>query len=168
MSVKRLLTLKNITICLILFLLFILICQKNENQELKLKIEKIENLQKSSNIQNASLDEQNPKIAGPAKHRKTEPPVVEDADTTTTSTTTTTTSTKGTTSKATTSTKEDNGNPRVVRKIHSDPYDASRGTPTDPELVKKREYVKNMMKHAWDGYRLRAWGYNEVKPDSGQ
>jgi len=42
MSVKRLLSLKNLTVGFVLFLVFLLICTKNENTELKAKIEQIE------------------------------------------------------------------------------------------------------------------------------
>lgn len=31
-------------------------------------------------------------------------------------------------------------------------------------LAHRREFIKNMTKHAWEGYRKFAWGYNEVKP----
>ena len=122
----------------------------------------------------------NPKILpikNKQKHKNEEPKPAESAKpaeattTTTTSTSTTKTSSLKTTTKSTTTTKDDydddDGNARVVKKIHSEPYDSTRGSPTDPEVAKKRDFVRNMMKHAWDGYRLRAWGYNEVKPDTG-
>ena len=57
---------------------------------------------------------------------------------------------------------------RIVREIHSKPYDSSRGTPADPEMIHRRDFVRGMMKFAWDGYKEKAWGYNEVKPDSGR
>merc|ERR1712223_2376964 len=34
----------------------------------------------------------------------------------------------------------------------------------DPEVVDKRNHVKGMMEHAWNGYVKYAWGANEVKP----
>ncbi|XP_036625183.1 mannosyl-oligosaccharide 1,2-alpha-mannosidase IA [Trichosurus vulpecula] len=36
--------------------------------------------------------------------------------------------------------------------------------PTDPEIRQKRAKIKEMMKHAWDNYKLYAWGLNELKP----
>jgi len=36
--------------------------------------------------------------------------------------------------------------------------------PTDPEVKKKRDAVKKMMKTAWDGYHSFALGKNELKP----
>ncbi|CAD5232071.1 unnamed protein product [Bursaphelenchus xylophilus] len=38
--------------------------------------------------------------------------------------------------------------------------------PIDLENAHRREFIKNMTKHAWAGYRKHAWGYNEVKPIS--
>ncbi|XP_038222869.1 mannosyl-oligosaccharide 1,2-alpha-mannosidase IA [Zerene cesonia] len=37
---------------------------------------------------------------------------------------------------------------------------------TDPEIRHKRETVKEMMRHAWNNYKLYAWGKNELKPIS--
>lgn len=34
--------------------------------------------------------------------------------------------------------------------------------------MQKRNFVRNMMRHAWKGYREKAWGYNEVMPVSGR
>lgn len=45
-------------------------------------------------------------------------------------------------------------------------YDFSRGTPTDPDVLQKRDKVKEMMKFAWDGYKKYAWGSNELRPIS--
>ena len=44
------------------------------------------------------------------------------------------------------------------------PYDRTKGTPSDPEILKKRDFVKEMTKHAWDGYEKYAWAYNELRP----
>ena len=87
-------------------------------------------------------------------------PINNEADEETTTTTTTTTTTKATTNK-----QNALGD---VRKIAQKPYDSTRGTPTDPELEKKRTFVRNMMKFAWKGYREKAWGFNEVMPDTGR
>lgn len=46
-------------------------------------------------------------------------------------------------------------------------YDCTRGTPSDPEVISKREKVKEMMVHAWTGYKAKAWAENEVRPISG-
>lgn len=40
------------------------------------------------------------------------------------------------------------------------------GEDADPEVRIKRDHVKSMMKHAWDGYVQYAWGANELKPIS--
>ncbi|XP_013138734.1 PREDICTED: mannosyl-oligosaccharide alpha-1,2-mannosidase isoform A-like [Papilio polytes] len=36
----------------------------------------------------------------------------------------------------------------------------------DPELKKKVDTVREMMRHAWNNYKLYAWGKNELKPIS--
>ncbi|XP_077288973.1 mannosyl-oligosaccharide alpha-1,2-mannosidase IA-like isoform X2 [Arctopsyche grandis] len=36
----------------------------------------------------------------------------------------------------------------------------------DAETLMRRQTVKQMMKHAWDNYKLYAWGKNELKPIS--
>ena len=36
----------------------------------------------------------------------------------------------------------------------------------DPEIESHRQFVKKMMKEAWDNYVLYAWGYNELQPQS--
>lgn len=54
-----------------------------------------------------------------------------------------------------------------VVKITQSQYDHTRGTPTDPVLLERRDFVRKMMKHAWGGYKQKAWGYNEVQPKSG-
>ena len=46
------------------------------------------------------------------------------------------------------------------------PYDRTLGTPADPEILKKREAIKEMTKHAWDGYEKYAWTFNELRPIS--
>lgn len=40
------------------------------------------------------------------------------------------------------------------------------GISSDPDLQKKRETVRQMMKHAWDNYATYAWGKNELRPIS--
>lgn len=119
------------------------------------------------------------KIANVAEKEKT-------ITTSSSSTVTTTTTSKGTTSTSTqtTATMDVNkivtevvdmaekphasSDPRKVRHILSQPYDASRGTPTRKDLIEKRDFVRDMMRFAWKGYREKAWGYNEVKADSGR
>lgn len=32
----------------------------------------------------------------------------------------------------------------------------------DPENEKRRQFIVDMMKHAWDGYEKYAWGSNEL------
>jgi hypothetical protein len=112
---------------------------------------------------------QEPKVESPKK------PIKETSTSTTTTTTTTTTS-KITTTKSTTfsDSKEEESESEAGRelgdvyKIPQNPYDASRGTPSETNLIMKRTYVRDMMKFAWAGYREKAWGFNEVKPDSGR
>ncbi|XP_078485823.1 mannosyl-oligosaccharide 1,2-alpha-mannosidase IA [Ciona intestinalis] len=45
-------------------------------------------------------------------------------------------------------------------------YDNTRGNPTDPDIIEKRESIRNMMKLAWKGYKEFAWGANELRPIS--
>nr|XP_051713315.1 mannosyl-oligosaccharide 1,2-alpha-mannosidase IB isoform X4 [Oryctolagus cuniculus]XP_051713316.1 mannosyl-oligosaccharide 1,2-alpha-mannosidase IB isoform X4 [Oryctolagus cuniculus]XP_051713317.1 mannosyl-oligosaccharide 1,2-alpha-mannosidase IB isoform X4 [Oryctolagus cuniculus]XP_051713318.1 mannosyl-oligosaccharide 1,2-alpha-mannosidase IB isoform X4 [Oryctolagus cuniculus]XP_051713319.1 mannosyl-oligosaccharide 1,2-alpha-mannosidase IB isoform X4 [Oryctolagus cuniculus] len=40
----------------------------------------------------------------------------------------------------------------------------SGGDPEDNNVKKKREKIKEMMKHAWDNYRAYGWGHNELRP----
>ena len=44
------------------------------------------------------------------------------------------------------------------------PYNFSQGTPSDYDVLKKRNTVREMMKHAWNSYRTYAWGANELRP----
>uniref|UniRef100_A0A672FQ56 alpha-1,2-Mannosidase n=1 Tax=Salarias fasciatus TaxID=181472 RepID=A0A672FQ56_SALFA len=48
------------------------------------------------------------------------------------------------------------------------PPGATGHEPLDPETRERRAKVKEMMKHAWDGYRRYAWGSNELRPVSKQ
>jgi len=55
------------------------------------------------------------------------------------------------------------------RSVNSyEPYDWNRGTPTQADVVEKRNKVKSMMEHAWDGYSKKAWGASEVNPITGE
>ena len=120
-------------------------------------------------------DKINPKIL-PKKHKTAAPIEEQEEEPTTTSEEATTTSTTTTTTTTTTTENlpegpgEVGGNAKLsdVRKRSQTAYDHNRGTPTDPDLLDKRNFVRDMMKFAWKGYRERAWGYNEVKPDSGR
>lgn len=40
------------------------------------------------------------------------------------------------------------------------------GESSDPEIRKKREFIKSMMRLAWDSYAQYAWGENEFRPIS--
>lgn len=40
------------------------------------------------------------------------------------------------------------------------------GEPQDEETKKRRNFIKGMMKFAWDGYVNHAWGMNELRPIS--
>jgi len=40
----------------------------------------------------------------------------------------------------------------------------SGGADNDPTIRQKRDFIKGMMKHAWDNYVRYAWGKNELKP----
>ncbi|CAN9507509.1 unnamed protein product [Ophioblennius macclurei] len=48
------------------------------------------------------------------------------------------------------------------------PPGATGHEPLDPETRERRAKVREMMKHAWDGYRRYAWGSNELRPVSKQ
>lgn len=48
---------------------------------------------------------------------------------------------------------------------HNEPK-ITGGQDPNPDVRKKRDHVKEMMKHAWDGYVKYAWGKNEVRPIS--
>lgn len=39
-----------------------------------------------------------------------------------------------------------------VFKVIPTPYDSNRGTPADKRMLRKRKFVRKMMKHAWRGY----------------
>uniref|UniRef100_A0A914DTM2 alpha-1,2-Mannosidase n=1 Tax=Acrobeloides nanus TaxID=290746 RepID=A0A914DTM2_9BILA len=43
---------------------------------------------------------------------------------------------------------------------------SSNGTNNDNEASERREFIKNMMKFAWTGYKKFAWGANELRPIS--
>nr|XP_029711380.1 mannosyl-oligosaccharide alpha-1,2-mannosidase IA-like isoform X1 [Aedes albopictus]XP_029711381.1 mannosyl-oligosaccharide alpha-1,2-mannosidase IA-like isoform X1 [Aedes albopictus] len=43
-------------------------------------------------------------------------------------------------------------------------FNSSVGEDSDPAVREKRNKVKEMMIHAWDNYKLYAWGKNELKP----
>ena len=47
-------------------------------------------------------------------------------------------------------------------------YDIERGTPSDPDVAQKREKIKEMMLHAWNGYNQNAFGAAEVNPHNGK
>ncbi|XP_013882917.1 mannosyl-oligosaccharide 1,2-alpha-mannosidase IA [Austrofundulus limnaeus] len=59
------------------------------------------------------------------------------------------------------------GNNLPVIDYHRPPG-ATGHEPVDPETRERRNKVKQMMKHAWDGYRRYAWGSNELRPVSKQ
>ncbi|KAM9723021.1 mannosyl-oligosaccharide 1,2-alpha-mannosidase IA isoform 2-T2 [Menidia menidia] len=44
------------------------------------------------------------------------------------------------------------------------PRGSDTGKPADPQTNERREKVKEMMKFAWDNYKLYAWGKNELRP----
>ncbi|XP_041963048.1 mannosyl-oligosaccharide 1,2-alpha-mannosidase IA isoform X1 [Alosa sapidissima] len=46
------------------------------------------------------------------------------------------------------------------------PLGKDNGKPSDPQTLQRREKVKEMMKFAWDNYKLYAWGKNELRPSS--
>ncbi|KAM3960978.1 mannosyl-oligosaccharide alpha-1,2-mannosidase IA isoform 1-T1 [Aphomia sociella] len=49
----------------------------------------------------------------------------------------------------------------------SDKYEIVQlGPGADPDVKHKLETIKGMMKHAWNNYKLYAWGKNELKPIS--
>ncbi|XP_058443500.1 mannosyl-oligosaccharide alpha-1,2-mannosidase IA isoform X1 [Malaya genurostris] len=50
--------------------------------------------------------------------------------------------------------------------VSSNTFNALVGEDPDPLVREKRNKVKEMMIHAWDSYKLYAWGKNELKPIS--
>lgn len=40
----------------------------------------------------------------------------------------------------------------------------ARSNYTSHQVENQRNFIKDMMKHAWHGYAMYAWGYNEVRP----
>ncbi|XP_039264483.1 mannosyl-oligosaccharide 1,2-alpha-mannosidase IA-like [Styela clava] len=46
------------------------------------------------------------------------------------------------------------------------PYNVDQGIPSDPDILNKRDKIREMMKFAWDGYKKYAWGANELRPIS--
>ncbi|KAK5879745.1 hypothetical protein CesoFtcFv8_022838 [Champsocephalus esox] len=50
--------------------------------------------------------------------------------------------------------------------VYHRPPGATGHEPLDPETKERRAKIKEMMKHAWDSYRLYAWGSNELRPVS--
>ncbi|KAM4580458.1 mannosyl-oligosaccharide 1,2-alpha-mannosidase IA isoform 2-T2 [Odontesthes bonariensis] len=44
------------------------------------------------------------------------------------------------------------------------PLGRDTGKPADPQTNERRDKVKEMMKFAWDNYKLYAWGKNELRP----
>ena len=46
------------------------------------------------------------------------------------------------------------------------PLVLSSGDDPDPEVRKKRDFIKEMTKEAWDNYKTYAWGENELRPIS--
>jgi len=60
------------------------------------------------------------------------------------------------------------GSSSKVHKVVFEPYDYTKGRPSDPAVLEKRETVRNMMIHAWKGYHEKAWSENEVRPISGK
>ncbi|XP_037532495.1 mannosyl-oligosaccharide 1,2-alpha-mannosidase IC-like [Nematolebias whitei] len=44
------------------------------------------------------------------------------------------------------------------------PLGRDDGKPADPKTNERRDKVREMMKFAWDNYKLYAWGKNELRP----
>uniref|UniRef100_H2T426 alpha-1,2-Mannosidase n=1 Tax=Takifugu rubripes TaxID=31033 RepID=H2T426_TAKRU len=53
---------------------------------------------------------------------------------------------------------------RFQRCLLKPPLGRDHGKPSDPRTDERREKVKEMMKFAWDNYKLYAWGKNELRP----
>ena len=62
----------------------------------------------------------------------------------------------------------DHANLNQEKLNHYPPYDSSRGEPQEPEIIEKRNKIKEMMLHAWNGYKEKSWGASEVNPQSGE
>ena len=52
----------------------------------------------------------------------------------------------------------------AINHVMLKPYDFSIGTPIDPDVLAKRNTVRDMMKLAWSSYCHYAWGANELRP----
>ncbi|XP_053693547.1 mannosyl-oligosaccharide alpha-1,2-mannosidase IA isoform X1 [Sabethes cyaneus] len=50
--------------------------------------------------------------------------------------------------------------------VGTNTFNSNVGEDSDPSVREKRNKVKEMMIHAWDNYKLYAWGKNELKPIS--
>lgn len=62
--------------------------------------------------------------------------------------------------------EEEKKKDRKVETEHEGGEGGQGGAPSDPEVKKKRDKVREMMKHAWDNYEKYAWGANELRPIS--
>nr|XP_022288303.1 mannosyl-oligosaccharide 1,2-alpha-mannosidase IA-like [Crassostrea virginica]XP_022288510.1 mannosyl-oligosaccharide 1,2-alpha-mannosidase IA-like [Crassostrea virginica] len=62
--------------------------------------------------------------------------------------------------------EEEKAKERKVETEHEGGEGGQGGEPSDPEVRKKRDKVREMMKHAWDNYEKYAWGANELRPIS--
>lgn len=69
-----------------------------------------------------------------------------------------------------------NLNPKIRSHINLDVSQSSRitnatidlpdGADPDPDIAKKRDFIKNMTIISWDNYKKYAWGENELRPVS--
>ncbi|XP_063712401.1 mannosyl-oligosaccharide 1,2-alpha-mannosidase IA-like isoform X2 [Symsagittifera roscoffensis] len=55
---------------------------------------------------------------------------------------------------------------KVIEPVHSEGGQAGEGVPSDQQTKERQDFVRNMMKHAWGGYKQYGWGANEVRPVS--
>ncbi|XP_069393210.1 mannosyl-oligosaccharide 1,2-alpha-mannosidase IA isoform X1 [Paralichthys olivaceus] len=53
---------------------------------------------------------------------------------------------------------------KYTRCLLKPPLGRDGGKPSDPKTEERRVKVKEMMKFAWDNYKLYAWGKNELRP----
>jgi len=68
--------------------------------------------------------------------------------------------------KPSSSSEKSSSEVQQINKVQNDLPIVMGGEDHDADARKKRDKVKAMMQHAWDGYEKYAWGKNEVRPVS--
>ncbi|RWS25474.1 alpha 1:2 mannosidase precursor-like protein [Leptotrombidium deliense] len=63
--------------------------------------------------------------------------------------------------------REISKNNKFYSYIRNENFMNTRNIPENECCVEKREVIREMMRHAWNGYVKHAWGHNELRPVSG-